>query len=94
MMMVENVPFMHHIADIVTDNLGMGDEAFATVLAAFAVSSCVVGIFFYLLGIFKVGSAVYFFPRHVITGCIGKERPPSQYSLTRYRQVALVSSYS
>lgn len=72
--MVENIPFMHRIAELVTSKQGMAEGAFATVLAAFALSSIVVGLVFFLLGKFKVGSAVYFFPRHVITGCIGQSR--------------------
>lgn len=71
MMMVENIPFMHIIAETVIDGQGMGKDAFATVLAAFAISSVVVGVSFYLLGKYDGGSAVYFFPRHVIIGCIG-----------------------
>ncbi len=71
MMMVENIPFMHIIAKTVVDELGMGLQAFPTVLVTFALSSVVVGVFFFMLGHFKVGSAVYFFPRHVIIGCIG-----------------------
>lgn len=71
MMMVENIPFMHTIAQSVISNQGQGVDALSTVLVAFALSSIVVGIFFFLLGYFKLGNAVYFFPRHVIVGCIG-----------------------
>jgi sulfate permease, SulP family len=71
MMMVENIPFMHTIAQTVIDKQGEGIESFSTVLVAFALSSIVVGVFFYVLGFFKLGNAVYFFPRHVIVGCIG-----------------------
>lgn len=71
MMMVENIPFMHIIAQITVQAQGPGIESFSTVFVAFALSSIVVGIAFYVLGKFKVGNAVYFFPRHVIIGCIG-----------------------
>ena len=71
MMMVENVPFMHVICNIATDNQGMGKDTFATVFVAFAISTISVGAFFYLLGHFKMGNVVYFFPKHVIVGCIG-----------------------
>eukprot|EP01037_Dinobryon_pediforme_P018492 gene18492-18769_t len=54
MMMVENIPFMHRIAELVTSKQGMAEGAFATVLAAFALSSIVVGLVFFLLGKFKV----------------------------------------
>ena len=71
MMMVENVPFMHIICNICIDAQGMGKDTFATVFVAFAISTISVGIFFYLLGHYKMGNAVYFFPKHVIIGCIG-----------------------
>ena len=71
MMMVENVPFMHVICNIATDAQGMGKDTFATVFVAFAISTISVGAFFYLLGHFKMGNVVYFFPKHVIVGCIG-----------------------
>eukprot|EP01041_Mallomonas_annulata_P003001 gene3001-5879_t len=71
MMMVENIPFMHTIANIAIQNQGMGRETFATVFIAFALSSIIVGIFFLILGIFRLGNIVYFFPKHVIIGCIG-----------------------
>ena len=51
--------------------LGMGQETFSTVLVAFALSTICVGFFFYILGYYELGNAVYFFPRHVIMGCIG-----------------------
>jgi sulfate permease, SulP family len=50
---------------------GAGLATFSTVLVAFSLSTISVGVFFYLLGYFELGSAVYFFPRHVIVGCIG-----------------------
>ena len=71
MMMVENVPFMHIICNICIDAQGMGKDTFATVFVAFAISTISVGIFFYLLGHYRMGNIVYFFPKHVIVGCIG-----------------------
>ena len=71
MMMVENIPFMHIIAEVAVKAQGEGVATFATVLVTFALSTVVVGIAFYLLGALKIGNAVYFFPRHVIIGCIG-----------------------
>lgn len=71
MMMVENIPFMHAIEDIAVAEQGMGRAAFATVMVAFALSSLLVGLVFFCLGYFKIGSAVYFIPRHCIIGCIG-----------------------
>lgn len=71
MMMVENIPFMHIIAEVAVKAQGEGVATFATVLVTFALSTVVVGIAFYLLGALKIGNCVYFFPRHVIIGCIG-----------------------
>ena len=71
MMMVENIPFMHIIAQIAVKAQGPGLATFSTVFVTFALSTVVVGIAFLILGAFKIGNAVYFFPRHVIIGCIG-----------------------
>lgn len=71
MMMVENIPFMHTICMIAVERQGQSADTFATVFVAFSISSVVVGIFFYLLGAFRLGNTVYFFPKHVIVGCIG-----------------------
>jgi sulfate permease, SulP family len=71
MMMVENIPFMHIICNIAIDAQGMGKDTFATVFVAFAISTISVGVFFYLLGHYQLGNVVYFFPKHVIVGCIG-----------------------
>ena len=71
MQMVENVPFMHSLAEVAMAAQGKGRDALATCMVAFAASSLVVGLSFWLLGHFKLGNATYFFPRHVILGCIG-----------------------
>ena len=71
LMMVENVPFMHSLANIGSKYQDDFRDTFATVLLSFALSSVVVGLFFFILGYFKLGNAVYFFPKHVIIGCIG-----------------------
>lgn len=71
MMMVENIPFMHILAQSAMEADGQGYEAFATLFVMYAVSTIFVGVCFYLLGKFEIGNAVYFFPRHVIIGCIG-----------------------
>jgi hypothetical protein len=69
--MVENVPFLHALCHTVIRNQGYGKEALSTVFFLFAFSSVVVGITFYLLGKWKLGRIVYFFPNHVLVGCIG-----------------------
>lgn len=71
MMMVENIPFMHIIAQVAVQAQGEGIQTFSTVFVTFALSTVVVGVAFYLLGALKIGNAVYFFPKHVIIGCIG-----------------------
>ncbi|KAL3808111.1 hypothetical protein ACHAXA_001017, partial [Cyclostephanos tholiformis] len=43
----------------------------STLFFLFGSSSVIVGIVFYLLGRFELGRVLYFFPRHVLVGCIG-----------------------
>lgn len=71
MMMVENIPFMHTIAYTVLASQGTGIESFSTILMTFALSSIVCGVLFYVLGAYQLGNVIYYFPRHVIVGCIG-----------------------
>lgn len=71
MQMVENVPFMHTIANAAIEKQGMGRPAFATTFVAFAISSLFVGTCFYFIGRWKNGSFINAFPRNVIVGCIG-----------------------
>ena len=37
----------------------------------YACSTLVTGIVFLLLGVFKLGNVIQFFPRHILVGCIG-----------------------
>jgi Sulfate permease family len=69
--MVENVPFLHALSYIVIQQQGYGREALSTVCFLFGLSSVMVGATFYLLGKWKLGRIVYFFPNHVLVGCIG-----------------------
>jgi MFS superfamily sulfate permease-like transporter len=69
--MVENVPFLHALAYIVFARQGYGPDALSTLFFLFGLSSIVVGIVFFLLGKFRLGKVVYFFPNHVLVGCIG-----------------------
>jgi sulfate permease, SulP family len=69
--MVENVPFLHALADIVIRRQGYGADALSTLFFLFGLSSIIVGFVFYLLGKFQLGKIVYFFPNHVLVGCIG-----------------------
>ena len=69
--LLENVPFYHSLANIVIQDLGYGIEALSNLFFLFGLSSLLVGSMFYLLGRFKLGRVVYFFPSHVLVGCIG-----------------------
>ena len=71
MMMVENISFMHAIAEIVVGQQGKGADALSTTLVCFGLSTMVVGVTFLLLGKLNLGSIVFLFPKHVIVGCIG-----------------------
>ena len=69
--MVENVPFCQELSKIAISHQGWGIDALSTVIVMFGLASIVVGTVFYLLGRFKLGRIVYFFPTHVLIGCIG-----------------------
>lgn len=43
----------------------------ATTITSYALSSVLTGLVFLVLGLFKLGSLVSFFPRSILTGCIG-----------------------
>ncbi|KAH9023183.1 sulfate transporter family-domain-containing protein [Lactarius pseudohatsudake] len=76
-MMIEVVPFFHIMATRIAQELGDSrkDEIVATTLVAFAFSSVLTGMAyrftFFLLGFFRLGSLIGFFPRHILVGCIG-----------------------
>jgi SulP family sulfate permease len=71
--MIEVVPFFHNMAySIMAKMEGESDEAImATVIVSYCLSSIVTGLIFLLLGGFKLGNLVSFFPRHILIGCIG-----------------------
>jgi SulP family sulfate permease len=69
--MVENVPFLHALCHTVIQHQGYGKEALSTVFFLFGLSSVIVGLTFYFLGKCQLGRIVYFFPQHVLVGCIG-----------------------
>ncbi|KAH9989296.1 sulfate transporter family-domain-containing protein [Russula vinacea] len=72
-MMIEVVPFFHIMATRIAQDIGEGKqrEIVATTLVAFAFSSVLTGLTFFLLGFFRLGSLLGFFPRHILVGCIG-----------------------
>uniref|UniRef100_A0A7S1EYS6 Sulfate transporter n=1 Tax=Noctiluca scintillans TaxID=2966 RepID=A0A7S1EYS6_NOCSC len=71
MMMVENIPFMHTLAQTAYQMQGPGLDTVSTVMVLYALSTLTCGALFMALGQLKLGDMVYYFPRYVITGCIG-----------------------
>jgi len=69
--MVENVPFCLELARIVMSEQSDESGTTSTLFFLFGVSSVLVGLVFYLLGRLEMGRIVYFFPSHVLVGCIG-----------------------
>ncbi|KAL9185027.1 hypothetical protein ACHAXT_002804 [Thalassiosira profunda] len=69
--MVENVPFCLELARVVIEVQGNGTGAISTLFFIFGLSSVIVGLVFYLLGRLELGKIVYYFPSHVLVGCIG-----------------------
>lgn len=67
------VPFFHNMAQKITDSVGREnpDAVVATTIVAYASSSMMTGLVFYLMGRFKFGYMVGFIPRHILIGCIG-----------------------
>ena len=47
------------------------DAVIATTITAYATSSVITGIVFFLMGYFNFGYIVGFIPRHILIGCIG-----------------------
>ncbi|KAI0404788.1 sulfate transporter family-domain-containing protein [Xylaria palmicola] len=71
--LIEVVPFFHSMAATITTIVGEDspDAVIATTITAFAISSMLTGIVFYLMGRFKLGYIIGFIPRHILIGCIG-----------------------
>ena len=69
--MVENVPFTNALTRIVVEIQGYGKEALSTLFFLFGLASVMVGCVFYILGRMELGRILYFFPAHVLVGCIG-----------------------
>ncbi|KAG9028683.1 hypothetical protein FRB95_006157 [Tulasnella sp. JGI-2019a] len=71
-MMIEVVPFFHLIANGILEVVGDDTEAvIATTMVAFSFSAFITGLTFFVLGHFKLGNIIGFFPRHILVGCIG-----------------------
>ena len=75
--LIEVVPFFHNMANTIAASLGGSSDGendamiIATTITAYALSSMVTGLVFYLMGRFRFGYVVGFIPRHILTGCIG-----------------------
>lgn len=72
-MQIEVVPFFHNMALKIMDSVGPQhpEAVIATTIVAYATSSMVTGLVFYLMGRFRFGFMVGFIPRHILIGCIG-----------------------
>ncbi|KAJ7207976.1 sulfate transporter family-domain-containing protein [Mycena pura] len=72
-MMIEVVPFFHILAASIASEIGLDhpEEIICTTLVAYALSSILTGLSFFLLGYLKLGLLIGFFPRHILVGCIG-----------------------
>ncbi|KAI9490568.1 sulfate transporter family-domain-containing protein [Zychaea mexicana] len=72
-MMIEVVPFLHIMAERIVLYVGEEhkQEIIASTMVAFAISSIMTGVAFFLLGAFNLGSLIGFFPRHILVGTIG-----------------------
>jgi SulP family sulfate permease len=71
--MIEVVPFFHAMAFTIMQEVGEDRprEVIATTILAFALSSMVTGVVFFLLGYTGLGALIGFFPRHILVGCVG-----------------------
>ena len=71
-MMIEVIPFFHQICQAVGGRLGDDKAAvISTVVFVYVSSTMMTGLVFFLLGWFKAGAVVNFFPRPLLIGTIG-----------------------
>lgn len=80
-MMIEVMPFLHIICGIIEDEMKGAESPrivativffiFNIKMVAYAISAMITGLVFLLLGVFKLGNLIQFFPRHILIGCIG-----------------------
>lgn len=71
--MIEVVPFFHKMAFTILARVGAEnrDAVLATTITAYALSSILTGLVFFIMGRCHLGSLIGFFPRHILLGCIG-----------------------
>lgn len=67
------MPFFHKMAYMIMGSIGEENPraVMATTITSYAMSSVLTGLVFSCLGAFKLGNLVSFFPRSILTGCIG-----------------------
>ena len=69
--MAENIPFVHTMALGIFDSLEHThtlQQMLPTVLVTVCISTIINGVLFFVVGYFKLGNVLHFFPRHVIMG--------------------------
>lgn len=69
--MAENIPFVHTMAISIFNTLEHThtiEQMMPTVLITVCLSTIINGMLFFLVGYFKMGNVLHFFPRHVIMG--------------------------
>lgn len=70
--MAENIPFIHSICyginDFLQDDPLRNQKLLPTALVAVCISVIINGLLFIILGYFKLGNLLHFFPRYVILG--------------------------
>ena len=71
-MLIEILPFLRDIASAIQGTLGNDSPSLLpTVFAAYAMTSLLIGVVFFVLGALKCGRLVEYFPKTVLTGAIG-----------------------
>ena len=68
--MIEVVPFFHKMAFTILNRVGEGNPkaVIATTVLSYAISSILTGTVFFLMGAFRIGSLMSFFPRNILIG--------------------------
>ncbi|KAJ1566320.1 hypothetical protein HK405_010272, partial [Cladochytrium tenue] len=72
-MMIEVMPFLHIMVYTIEETMAgsPSESILATIMVAYTISTLLTGVAFLLLGFFKLGNLIQFFPRHILVGCIG-----------------------
>lgn len=70
-MMIEVIPFLHVMCRMIHSSASDPRSVMPTVMVAFVLSSAFTAAAFFLLGGFKLGQLMGFFPRHILVGSIG-----------------------